>query len=278
MADRTRSAHRRKCIYAMAILALVLAALTPAGGASAQSPAPATAAAKAAATPATPATAKSQAAASAKSGAAAAKSTQPAKTETSAKATSPAAPASGAAPARVPAPAAAAATGTPAPASPKPIETGAVKPAATAAAPAAQAPDITKYADWVLECAPIDARKHCSLRQTVADGKGRRIIQLVARRGGNTAFLEVSVPLGISIPYGVFIVLSEKTKLSTELVDCDATGCRAVTPLDEKTLGELAAAKSVSVSFQDSKSGKLLTVGGSLNGFTEGVKLVLASL
>ena len=259
----------------MAILALVLAALTPAGGASAQSPAPATAAAKAAATPAT---AKSQAAPSAKSGAAAAKSTQPAKTETSAKATSPAAPASGAAPARVPAPAAAAATGTPAPASPKPIETGAVKPAASAVAPAAQAPDITKYADWVLECAPIDARKHCSLRQTVADGKGRRIIQLVARRGGNTAFLEVSVPLGISIPYGVFIVLSEKTKLSTELVDCDATGCRAVTPLDEKTLGELAAAKSVSVSFQDSKSGKLLTVGGSLNGFTEGVKLVLASL
>jgi invasion protein IalB len=155
---------------------------------------------------------------------------------------------------------------------PAAIETGAV------AAPRRAAPTLTKFADWVLECIPIDARKQCALRQTVADAKGRRIIQIVVRHGGRVPFLEVSVPLGISIPYGVTINLSEQSKLSTQLVDCDAAGCRSVAPLDAATLGELKDATSVSVTFQDSRSGKLLTVGGSLNGFADGVKQVLAAM
>lgn len=134
------------------------------------------------------------------------------------------------------------------------------------------------FADWILECAPgAQEKRQCSLRQTITDGKGRRIVQLVAARNGKTTYLDVVVPLGIFIPYSVTLNLAENAKLAMQVVDCDKTGCRAVIPLDDKALARMKSAKSVSVTFQDSKSGKLLTVEGSLNGFAQGIAMILAA-
>ena len=142
----------------------------------------------------------------------------------------------------------------------RPVETGSIGP---------PAPPIvsTKFTDWILDCMELDGKQKCGLRQTVTDGKGRRIVQIVARHSGKTAYLEVNVPVGISIPFGVALQLSDTGKFTARLADCDTIGCRAVAPLDDKTLAEMKAAKALAVIFQDSKSGRVLKVNGSLNGF-----------
>ncbi len=141
----------------------------------------------------------------------------------------------------------------------------------TGALPSAQAIKSETFADWVRECRTVQDKSICTLRQTVRDAKKRRIIELIAARSPKTAFLEIKLPLGISIPAGVSLDLAENVKLPTQLVDCGAAGCRSVLALDDKVLAQIKAAKTLSVSFQDSKSGKVITIGGSLKGFTDGI-------
>jgi invasion protein IalB len=147
------------------------------------------------------------------------------------------------------------------PAKGAPIETGALPQQNIKSEP---------FADWVRECRAIKDNKNvCTLRQTVRDGKKRRIIEFVAARTPKTAFLEIKLPLGVSIPYGVTLNLADNIKLPTQLVDCNLGGCRSVIALDDKTLGQLKGAKSLGVSFQDSRSGKVITIGGSIKGFND---------
>jgi invasion protein IalB len=148
------------------------------------------------------------------------------------------------------------------------------KPAAsieTGALPAAQPVAAETFSDWVRECRDVNGAKRCSLRQTILDGKKRRIVEFRAARSAKTAFLEIRLPLGLSIPFGVSLDLSDKVKLPTQLVDCNAGGCRSVIALDDKTLAQLKDAKSLAVSFQDSKTGKIITISGSPKGFNDGL-------
>ena len=116
------------------------------------------------------------------------------------------------------------------------------------------------------------------MHQRLADQKGRKIITFRAARGLSALFLEVSAPLGLSIPYGVALVLPDKSELRMELADCEPAGCRAVVPLEKATLAKLQVPERLGVRFQDSKSGKVVTVNGSLRGFAQGiVKVVGAS-
>jgi len=79
------------------------------------------------------------------------------------------------------------------------------------------------------------------------------------------------VPVGISIPYGISVDVAEGKKLPAQLVDCSPTGCRAVLPLDGSNIAEIKAATSLAVTFQDSKSGKVITISGSPKGFEAGI-------
>ena len=148
----------------------------------------------------------------------------------------------------------------------------AAPPATTGALPSAARPNpqSTAYGDWVLLCSP-GSGAHCALRQRLADQKGRKIVEFKAAKSAAGTYLEVSAPLGLSIPFGVALVLPDKTEFRMELADCGLTGCRAVVPLDEKTLAKLKSAERLGVRFQDSKSGKVLTVNGSLKGFNDGI-------
>jgi invasion protein IalB len=146
--------------------------------------------------------------------------------------------------------------------------------AASKSAPAAKpgtASNMETYADWVRDCRPQPPSHVCVVRQTIRDAKKRRIVEFVAARSAKANYLELRLPLGISIPYGVFIVLDGGTKISTQLVDCGADGCRSVMRLDEETTRMIKASKSLSVAFQDSKSGKVITVSGSPKGFAEAI-------
>mgnify|MGYP001218934110 CR=1 FL=1 len=148
-----------------------------------------------------------------------------------------------------------------------PLETGAL--------PAAPVRQATQSGDWLLECAPGGVKPECSLRQLVVDAKKRRITELRATTAGQTAFLEVTVPVGISIPYGVSVDVASGTKLSAQLVDCNQTGCRAVLPLDQANVAALKSAKVLAVTFQDSKSGKVISISGSPKGFDVAIGKVI---
>lgn len=127
------------------------------------------------------------------------------------------------------------------------------------------------FGDWVRECRSVGGKDRCTLRQTVRDGKKRRIISLIAARSKETAFLELQLPLGLSIPYGVTLDLGGDVKVPTQLVDCGAAGCRSVLPLDDNKMALMKAAKSLAVSFQDSKTGKIITISGSVKGLADGL-------
>lgn len=167
------------------------------------------------------------------------------------------------APAQAAAPAASATAPTTAP-----LETGAVPP------PARQA---TASGDWFIECGPDAAKPACTLRQLVADAKKRRIVEMRATTVGKTAFLEVIVPTGISIPYGVSVDVATDKKLPAQLVDCGVAGCRAVLLLDADNVKALNTAKMLAVTFQDSKSGKVISISGSPKGFEAGIVKVIGA-
>lgn len=133
------------------------------------------------------------------------------------------------------------------------------------------------FSDWHLTCAPAGDKQMCALSQTVRDAHNRRIIQLTARRAGAAAYLELIVPVGIAIAYGVALNLADEIVLPAQLVDCNTTGCRAVLGLDAQTLQRLKAAKALAVMVQDSKSGKVITIGGSPKGFEAGIAMLLAA-
>lgn len=145
----------------------------------------------------------------------------------------------------------------------------------TGALPSAPVQQREMSGDWLIECMVQPAPASCTLRQVVTDSKKRRIIELRATSAGKTAFLEVLVPVGISIPYGVSVDVGETKKLRAQLVDCNQVGCRAVLPLGAETVAALKSAKTLGVTFQDSKSGKVISIGGSPTGFAAGITKVI---
>jgi len=155
------------------------------------------------------------------------------------------------------------------------IETGSTAPPPAAGNVVTQD---TAFDDWLLKCAaPAEGKQRCVLIQRLADAKGRKIVLFKAARAASTPYLEVNAPLGLSIPFGIALVLPDGSALKMELADCNASGCRAVVPLSEATIAKLKSDQRLGVRFQDSKSGKVLTVNGSLKGFANGVAKLLAT-
>lgn len=148
-------------------------------------------------------------------------------------------------------------------------------PAAPTAPPGTKSP--SQFDDWVLTCDTGKDSSTCALIQRLADQKGRKVVQFRAARTPTAAYLEVSAPLGLSIPYGVTLALPDKSAIKMELAVCDTSGCRAVVPLTEENLAKFKSDGRIGVRFQDSRSGKVLTVYGSLKGFTSGVTKLLST-
>ena len=70
---------------------------------------------------------------------------------------------------------------------------------------------------------------------------------------------------------------ANETVIPLQLAACDPDGCRAVTPLEDKVATAIKAASRLAVRFQDSKTGKVLTINGSPKGFAEGSAMVTAA-
>lgn len=132
--------------------------------------------------------------------------------------------------------------------------------------------------DWLLSCAPAaGTQSECSLKQTLRDAKSRQVVAFQLRKAGKAAFLSVPVPLGVSIPFDVNVMLSQKLEVPLRLASCGTDGCEAVIPIDTKLTGQLKTAERLAVKFQDSKSGKVVVINGSPNGLAQGLAMVAAS-
>lgn len=148
--------------------------------------------------------------------------------------------------------------------------------------PAAAADGGTPIGDWLLKCGTANDKgtgttSRCDLHQILRDGKGRQIVAFAARKSGKDTFLSVTLPLGLSIPFGVALVLGPDTAIPLHLAACTLEGCEAVAPIDAKFAGQLKTAQRLGVKFQDSKSGKIVEINGSMTGLTQGLAMVAAS-
>lgn len=106
------------------------------------------------------------------------------------------------------------------------------------------------------------------MAQKIVDRRGRRIVAIEIINRGVQAFAQIFVPLGIYIPAGVAVRVDDGAPIPTNVVDCDRQGCRSVVALDATAITAMRKGGRLAVVFVDSKSGKRLTVTGSLKGFT----------
>jgi invasion protein IalB len=148
--------------------------------------------------------------------------------------------------------------------------------------PAAAAQGGTPIGDWLLKCGSANGTgtggtSRCELHQILRDGKGRQIVAFAAMHSGKDTFLSVTLPLGLSIPFGVTLVLRPDTAIPLHLAACTLEGCEAVAPIDATLTGQLKTAQRLGVKFQDSKSGKVVEINGSTNGLTQGLAMLAAS-
>lgn len=127
---------------------------------------------------------------------------------------------------------------------------------------------------WSKQCAKDGSgtvektqRSACAATYVIRDKRGRQIVSLMATRLKNNPYLEVVVPLGIFLPFGVRVQVDKEKPFQTKLVDCLQAGCRAFSQLDKAQLAALRSGKFIKIIFKDSKSQKALAVTGTLRGF-----------
>lgn len=70
---------------------------------------------------------------------------------------------------------------------------------------------------------------------------------------------------------------ADVTPIALQLATCDPDGCRAVVAMNADLLARLKQAPRLAVQFQDSKTGKVLSIEASPKGLAEGAPLVLAA-
>jgi invasion protein IalB len=120
---------------------------------------------------------------------------------------------------------------------------------AQATAPAASAParpDVKQFDDWQVRCFPIQSPSPCDLFQEVANQqRNQRILSIsIAYVPSMDRYaLQVTVPLGVSIPKGLSFQTDSYTSPSLRYRRCDRDGCYVETGVD-KTLIEGIARSS----------------------------------
>lgn len=129
------------------------------------------------------------------------------------------------------------------------------------------------FGDWSKICSPTEQGELCQLSQTVnQNDSGKRLFETAVGYvpGTDNPVMFLTAPLGIFIPRGITLELTEDTMLSTAVQRCDANGCLAVTTIDPEFLEEMKGAKDGRLIFGASAD-QNMAVPLSLMGFTAGM-------
>lgn len=102
------------------------------------------------------------------------------------------------------------------------------------------------FGDWSKICVAEDGGEACHISQTVNQNNSEsRLFQTSIGYVGDaiTPVVFLSAPLGIYLPRGITLELTETTLLSAVVQRCDGNGCLAVTSIDPSFLAEMLRVK-----------------------------------
>lgn len=138
-----------------------------------------------------------------------------------------------------------------------------------------RADDLRKFGPWTARCEATVGKVEggCFLYQNlVLREGGQRVLQFAAgyAEGSATPIALVSLPLGISLPPGVWLRVDEGERAQVMVERCEPAGCRAGLPLGPALLDQMLVGKRLTVTFHDSER-KPIDMPLPLDGFKAGL-------
>ena len=139
----------------------------------------------------------------------------------------------------------------------------------------ASADEPRKFGPWTARCETTQGKVEggCFLYQNlVLRTGGQRVLQFAVgyAQGSNTPIALVSLPLGISLPPGVWLRVDAGERVQVMVERCEPAGCRAGMPLGPSLLEALRTGKRLTVTFYDTER-KPIEVPLPLDGFQSGL-------
>jgi len=138
-----------------------------------------------------------------------------------------------------------------------------------ASAPA-NVPSIAMYQDWRLMCpSPADAKGSCAMVQDVVDAqRGAEIAHLALGKTKTGLEMVVTMPFDVLLAPGMGLSVGTDAVRVYPYQTCNAVGCIATLPVDDKLLASLRSAKQARLLFA-MLNNKPIGLPFSLNGFND---------
>jgi invasion protein IalB len=137
------------------------------------------------------------------------------------------------------------------------------------------------YGDWVLRCElpPGGAERSCEVAQTVLDGRGQTLAQIIARRAAGNGGMQLSVQVGGSATVAEPLRLAVETQavLTLRFRRCLPRGCFAEVQPTEMELGALLPrTEPIRLEFTDG-DGQPVSIPASLRGLAASLDALRAA-
>ncbi len=146
--------------------------------------------------------------------------------------------------------------------------------AAFAQAPGPQrpgAPEVKEIGDWSVRCFPIESPNPCDMYEELDDKNTRQRVMSVSLAyvpHVDRHAIQITVPLGVSIPKGVIIQTDNFTSAPLHYRQCDRNGCYVAIPLDAASIQALSKSGPEAKVKIVADGGKPFDIRLSLNGFS----------
>lgn len=122
---------------------------------------------------------------------------------------------------------------------------------------------------WAQRCrGAASGGQRCHIEHAVLDGKRRQLVRFAIADIGGVRRLIVFAPVGLRIPYGVHVRIDKLPTRQLRLETCDRRSCEAELAVDATLSRQLADGARIAILLQDGRSGRHISVAGSLHGFT----------
>ena len=141
-----------------------------------------------------------------------------------------------------------------------------------ASSASAQGLSSESFTDWTVRCQalPESRDKLCEMIQSVSQNStGKTLAQVaIGRKDANSPWLSfLLVPLGVDIPFGVYLVHENGLEDRATIVRCTNAGCRARWSPNDASIAAMKAGQQSQLVFRNIEN-KAIRIPISLNGFT----------
>lgn len=139
------------------------------------------------------------------------------------------------------------------------------------------ASNVQIFGDWHLRCQPVPVAEAttvdaCALFQNLVNPEDQKPIMQVAagfwgpeRKRG----LILKLPLGVTLPAGIELLVDEQPKSKAPFVQCFPDGCQAHVLMDDALVQAMQAGIKAKIAFRNLNN-RPMSIGFSLKGFTKG--------